>query len=111
MSHAALTNDGLLCLTLLAAVLLVAFVATALQAPRQSASPPRHTVRESPEQALPPRPDHDDPATGRPRLAATWPPEGAARSAADGSCMAKHTALTAGGPPWGPAPKPSDVDQ
>jgi hypothetical protein len=94
VSHATMVDDVLLCLTIVAALLLAAFVAAAIRAPSAPAA--------APVQAGPPS------AAAGPAPAPNLPVR---KPAADANGRTGHTGYLPkhavyGGPPWAPAPRP-----
>jgi hypothetical protein len=102
MSHASLTNDGLL-LGLLAAVLvLVTFIRAVFRAPLQPGQPPA--------QPVPGDPGPQDARLRALAAASPQPSPPAANTAGHGNStgyLARHAAP--GSPPWEPAPKPPGI--
>jgi hypothetical protein len=126
MSGPDLTNDGLFFLICLLTVLLVMFIVQVIRTPLEFAGATEQPVLNLPE---PPPPAPAAPATPAPppALPVRRPPvpvfpaaPGAMNGqSGNGGYTARHASAyvpvvswpnVAGGPPWDPAPRPSDVD-
>src|SRR5215469_15865570 len=120
MSGADLTNEGLFFLICLLTLLLVMFIVQVIRTPLEVARPAEQPVLNLPE---PPPPAPAMPAA----LPVRWPPAPAFPAAqpavngqsGNGGYSARHASVyvpmvsrpsVTGGPPWGPAPRPSDLD-
>jgi hypothetical protein len=122
MSGADLTNEGLFFLLCLLTVLLVMFIVQVIRTPLEVARPAEQPVLNLPE---PPPPVPAGPAppralpVRRPQVPAFPAAEPAMNGqSGNGAYSARHASPYApvsrpevtGGPPWGPAPRPSDLD-
>ncbi len=106
VSHAAVVDDVLLCLAIVLALLLAAFIGAAIRAPAQPAIEP---VQAGPAPAMSgpapaPKLPVRNPARARPPASAS-----PARAQGRSGYLPKHAVH--GGPPWGPAPRPPGIDR
>jgi len=109
VSHAAVVDDVLLCLAIVLALLLAAFIGAVIRAPAQPATEPAPagpapgTAGPAPAPKLPVRTPG---ASAGPRPPASVSP---AHAEGPGGYLPKHAVR--GGPPWAPAPRPPSIDR